>query len=75
MNPNNWNIFIAASLLALTFNAQASSKPDIQRVLSTVEDSSAACGVVNAHMTYLDSHGQKQVLDYSKFASNCADGS
>ncbi|MBC2380184.1 DUF2790 domain-containing protein [Pseudomonas sp. WS 5106] len=75
MNPNNWNIFIASSLLALTFNAQASAKPDIQSVLSTVEDSSTACGVVNAHMTYLDSHGQKQVLDYSKFASNCADGS
>ena len=77
MNPNNWNIFIAASLLAFTLNAHADVKPspDIQRVLSTVEDKSPSCGVVNAHMTYLDSHGQKQVLNYSKFACNCADGS
>jgi len=77
MNPNNWNIFIAASLLAFTLNAHADTKPkpDIQRIVATVQDNSGSCGVVNAHMTYLDSHGQKRVLNYSKFVDNCADGS
>lgn len=48
---------------------------DIQKVLSMSEDAEPACGVVNAHMTYLDSAGHKQALDYRKFADNCSDGS
>ena len=49
-------------------------KLDPERIVATVQDNSGSCGVVNAHMTYLDSHGQKRVLNYSKFADNCADG-
>ncbi|MGY2374685.1 DUF2790 domain-containing protein [Pseudomonas sp. SDO524_S393] len=73
----NWNTFIAISLAAFAFNAHADvkPKPDIQRVLSSVQDASAGCGVVNARMTYLDSSGEKRVLDYKKFADNCAAGS
>ena len=76
MNPNNWKHCIALGLLALTFgaHAEASQKPDIQRVLSTTEDAHSGCGVVNARMTYLDSKGQTQVLDYMKFTDTCGDG-
>ncbi|AMZ70163.1 MULTISPECIES: DUF2790 domain-containing protein [Pseudomonas] len=45
---------------------------DIQKVLSLSEDTEPTCGVVNAHMTYLDSTGHKQVLDYRKFSDNCS---
>ncbi|MCJ8206460.1 DUF2790 domain-containing protein [Pseudomonas sp. RGM2987] len=47
---------------------------DIQKVLSLSEDPEPACGVVNAHMTYLDSAGRQQALDYRKLADNCSDG-
>ncbi|WP_210638906.1 MULTISPECIES: DUF2790 domain-containing protein [unclassified Pseudomonas] len=46
---------------------------DIQKVLSLSEDAAPTCGVVNARMTYLDSAGRKQALDYRKFADNCHD--
>jgi transcription elongation factor Elf1 len=77
----NWNTFIASSLfavlnvVALSAHADTQPKLDIQRVLSTVDNGGAACGVVNARMTYLDSHGEKRVLDYSKFADACSEGS
>ncbi|MCS4248372.1 MULTISPECIES: DUF2790 domain-containing protein [unclassified Pseudomonas] len=72
----NWNTLIAVSLLAFAVNAHADMKPkpDIQRVLSTTEDTRAGCGVVDARMTYLDSKGQTQVLAYKKFTDNCGDG-
>ncbi|MDO7898801.1 DUF2790 domain-containing protein [Pseudomonas citrulli] len=47
---------------------------DIQKVLSLSEDAGPDCGVVNAHMTYLDSAGHQQVLDYRKLADHCNDG-
>lgn len=47
---------------------------DIQKVLSLSEDPEPACGVVNAHMTYLDSAGHEQALDYRKFADHRSDG-
>lgn len=47
---------------------------DIQKVVSLSEAPSQTCGVVNAHMTYLDSHGQTQVLEYSKLAESCTRG-
>lgn len=47
---------------------------DIQKVLSMTEDAEPSCGVVNARMTYLDSQGRTQALDYRKFANNCNDG-
>lgn len=75
----NRNTFIASGLFALlniaAFSAQASPKLDIQQVLSTIDDGGAACGVVNARMTYLDSHGQKRVFEYMKFADSCSAGS
>ncbi|WLH85154.1 DUF2790 domain-containing protein [Pseudomonas sp. FP2338] len=76
MNTNNWKTLIAASLLGLTFtaHAEASHKPDIQRVLSTTEDTRSGCGVVNARMTYLNSKGDTQVLAYMKFTDQCGDG-
>lgn len=76
MNPNNWKTLIAAALLAASFTAPANAHPtpDIQRVLSTTEDTRSGCGVVNARMTYLDSKGHAQVLDYMKFTDDCGDG-
>lgn len=75
----NRNTLIASGLFALlniaAFSAEASPKLDIQQVLSTADDGGAACGVVNARMTYLDSHGQKQVFEYMKFADLCNAGS
>lgn len=77
----NRNTFIASclfallSIAALSAQAEASPKLDIQQVLSTVDDGGAACGVVNARMAYLDSHGQKQVFEYMKFADSCNEGS
>lgn len=77
-HTTNRNTLIASSLFALlnvaAFSAQASPKLDVQQVLSTVDDGGAACGVVNARMTYLDSHGQKRVFEYKKFADSCNEG-
>ncbi|SCW70294.1 MULTISPECIES: DUF2790 domain-containing protein [unclassified Pseudomonas] len=44
---------------------------DIQKVLSLTEDAEPTCGVVKAHMTYLDSAGHEQALDYRKLSDNC----
>ena len=44
---------------------------DIKKVLSTSQDAAPSCGVVNAQLTYLDSHDQTQVLNYRTTASNC----
>lgn len=84
----NWKTLTAACLLAAlnlgALPAMADAKAetytygshlDIQKVVSLTEDSSETCGVVNARMTYLDSHGDRHVLGYSKLAENCSDGS
>ncbi|WP_339485561.1 DUF2790 domain-containing protein [Pseudomonas sp. EL_65y_Pfl2_R95] len=47
---------------------------DVAKVVSLTEAPSLTCGVVNAHMTYLDSKGKSQVLDYSKLAEVCSQG-
>ncbi|MFJ3482607.1 DUF2790 domain-containing protein [Pseudomonas sp. NPDC090202] len=44
---------------------------DIAKVVS-VNEGSASCGVVNARLTYLDSMGQKQAVDYRTIAQGCA---
>jgi hypothetical protein len=44
---------------------------DVRKVLSLSEDPQPVCGVVNARMTYLDSAGHKQTLDYRKFSDHC----
>ncbi|CAI8804939.1 DUF2790 domain-containing protein [Pseudomonas sp. IT-P12] len=41
---------------------------DIKKVVSLKQDASDSCGIVNAQLTYLDSHDKTQVLDYRKFA-------
>lgn len=69
-------LFGALNITAL--GAQANTDhPDIRQVISVTEDagSSPLCGIVNSHLTYLDSHGQEQVFDYRKFSSNCLEGS
>lgn len=74
---------LPACLLAVlgvsTFAASAEASPDhadIHHVVSITEDAgnAAQCGIVNAHLTYLDSQGLSHVLDYRKFASNCQEG-
>jgi len=47
---------------------------DIKKVLSLSEAPSLTCDVVDARMTYLDSQGQTQVLEYSKLAETCTLG-
>lgn len=44
---------------------------DIARSLSSDSDSSPACGVVGSHLKYVDSHGQKQTLNYLSVAQSC----
>jgi hypothetical protein len=76
-------LFVALNICTLSARAEADVTPqtytygthlDIQKVLSMKQDASPACGIVNARMTYLDSQGKTQVLDYSKFADDCNEG-
>jgi hypothetical protein len=71
-------LFAALNVCTLSARAEANdSHPDIHQVVSITEDagSSAVCGIVDSHLTYLDSQGQSHVFDYRKFASNCFEGS
>nr|BFE97115.1 hypothetical protein GCM10020185_76510 [Pseudomonas brassicacearum subsp. brassicacearum] len=43
---------------------------DVAKVLSVKQGS--GCGVVETRMTYLDSAGQIQALDYNAVAQDCA---
>lgn len=47
---------------------------DVQKVLSTHEESSSRCQVVDARMDYLDSQGQKRSLAYRRLSSSCSEG-
>lgn len=76
-------IFALLNIGALSASAQDQVKPetytygtalDIQEVLSLVEDAMSTCGVVDARMTYLDSAGQRRVLDYRKLSDRCLEG-
>ncbi|ATE78523.1 DUF2790 domain-containing protein [Pseudomonas frederiksbergensis] len=73
-------LFAALNICTLSARAEANVTPqtytygthlDIQKVLSMKEDATPSCGIVNARMTYLDSQGKTQALNYSKFADNC----
>ncbi|PRA20569.1 DUF2790 domain-containing protein [Pseudomonas poae] len=73
-------LFAALNICTLSARAEAATSVqtysygthlDIKRVVSMSQDSTPACGVVNARMTYLDSHDQTQVLDYLKFGDGC----
>jgi hypothetical protein len=78
------SLFAAVNICAISAHAETTVKPqtytygthlDIQKVLSMTQDAGSSCGVVNARMTYLDSQGRTQILDYSKFAESCNEGS
>ncbi|WPN55900.1 DUF2790 domain-containing protein [Pseudomonas sp. P9_31] len=73
-------LFAALNICTLSARAEADVTPqtynygtylDIQKVLSMKQDTTPSCGIVNARMTYLDSQGKTQVLDYRKFADDC----
>jgi hypothetical protein len=44
---------------------------DIAQVLS-ITPVADVCGVVPVEMAYLDSHGDKHILQYSEFGSGCS---
>jgi hypothetical protein len=73
-------LFAALNICTLSARAEADASPhtytygthlDVQKVLSMTQDTSVACGIVDARMTYLDSAGKTQVLDYRKVADGC----
>jgi len=75
-------LFAALNICTLSARAESNvqaqtyaygSHLDIQKVLSLTEESAPICGVVNARMTYLDSAGHEQALDYRKFSDHCND--
>ncbi|MBF8739667.1 MULTISPECIES: DUF2790 domain-containing protein [Pseudomonas] len=63
--------------------AQASSMPmddsvmqyrygdrlDVSKVLSIKDDQRNACGIVTTRMDYLDSHGERQSVEYRTYAT------
>jgi hypothetical protein len=82
----NWkNLSIASLFAALSFGAFAAQAQeviqssqyrygehlDIARVLAINEGSGSACGVVKSSMTYLDSMGVRQVVNYTTIGENC----
>ncbi len=72
------SLFAALSLGAVAANASEVDAQsymygdhlDIAKVLS-VDEGSSTCGVVKARLTYLDSMGNKQAVDYKTIA-DCA---
>ncbi|RON38684.1 DUF2790 domain-containing protein [Pseudomonas brassicacearum] len=74
-------LFAALNICTLSARAEAadvSAKTytygthlDIKKVVSLKQDASISCGVVDAQLTYLDSHNKTQVLDYRKLADGC----
>lgn len=76
-------LFAALNICTLSARAEADVTPqtytygthlDIQKVVSLTQDSAPSCGIVNARLTYLDSKGKTQALDYSKFSDDCHEG-
>ncbi|MHC8367388.1 DUF2790 domain-containing protein [Pseudomonas sp. ZT5P21] len=70
-------LFAALNICTLSARAEAdvTSKTynygthlDIKKVVSLTQDATHSCGIVDAQLTYLDSQGKTQVLDYRKFA-------
>lgn len=80
----NWkNLSIASLFAALSLGAVAANASevkaqnymygdhlDIAKVLS-VDEGSSTCGIVKARLTYLDSMGNKQAVDYKTIAQDC----
>lgn len=70
-------LFAALNICTLSARAEADVTPktysygthlDIKKVVSLKQADGPSCGIVDAQLTYLDSQGKTQVLDYRKFA-------
>ena len=70
-------LFAALNICTLSARAEADVSArtysygthlDIKKVVSLTQDTTSACGIVDAQLTYLDSQNKTQVLDYRKFA-------
>ena len=73
-------LFAALNICTLSARAEAdvSSKTytygtqlDIKKVVSSKQDATPSCGVVDAQLTYLDSQSKTRVLDYRKISDSC----
>ena len=73
-------LFAALNICTLSARAEADVSPktytygtqlDIKKVVSSKQDATPSCGVVNAQLTYLDSQNKTRVLDYRKISDNC----
>ena len=73
-------LFAALNICTLSARAEADVSPktytygtqlDIRKVLSSKQDATPSCGVVDAQLTYLDSQNKTRVLDYRKISDNC----
>ncbi|HDS1679262.1 TPA: DUF2790 domain-containing protein [Pseudomonas putida] len=73
-------LFAALNVCTLAARAEAAdnvrnytygTQLDIKKVLSTSQDATPTCAVVNARLTYLDSHEQTQVLNYRTLGDHC----
>ena len=73
-------LFAALNICTLSARAEADVSPktytygtqlDIKKVVSSKQDATPSCGVVNAQLTYLDSQSKTRVLDYRKISDNC----
>ena len=73
-------LFAALNICTLSARAEAdvSAKTysygthlDIKKVVSSKQDATPSCGVVNAQLTYLDSQNKTRVLDYRKISDSC----
>lgn len=66
------NIGLMSTLAHANTTYTYGNQLDIQQVLSLTEDASEKCEVVNARMSYVDSQGHTQVLEYRKLAESCS---
>jgi len=73
-------LFAALNICTLSARAEADVSPktytygtqlDIKKVVSSKQDATPSCGVVNAQLTYLDSQSKTRVLDYRKISDSC----
>jgi hypothetical protein len=73
-------LFAALNICTLSARAEAdvSSKTytygtqlDIKKVVSSKQDATPSCGVVNAQLTYLTPRTKPGVLDYRKISDSC----
>ena len=73
-------LFAALNICTLSARAEADTSPetytygtqlDIKKVVSSKQDATPSCGVVNAQLTYLDSQNKTRVLDYRKISDSC----